>query len=404
MPFFKSFTFIAMLAALMGISALGIDAVLPAFPNISQAFSLVGAKQNSIQQVVYTFMLGLAIMQLIFGIMSDIFGRKIMLISGLIIYVFASLAVLFINRYDYLLFARFVQGVGLAAPRVLSLAIVRDVSKGREMSRIMSFVMMVFLLVPILAPTIGQFAISLGDWHNIFYLFVLLGCALILWISLQLPETLPKEKREKPEFQQIFTAFLTSFTHRPTLVYLIIMSALFSMMMIYIGQAEQIYGSTVYQLGNKFPLAFAATALGMVAASLLNSSIVMKFGMRAIVRRALHAMLLIDGVLLACTIFHHGLPPLWLFMPFLILHLFCFGLSMPNLNTLILEPHGDIAGTVSAVVGTVMTVIGVVIGQIIAKTFAGNVYPLVVGFTALSVLATIGYSYVQRLPDFAEQH
>lgn len=175
MKFFKSFEFIALIATLMGISAFGIDAILPAFPAFAQDFALHGERANDVQLVVYVFMFGFSIMQLFFGVLADFFGRKYLLLCGLTVYVMASISVLFIDSFQALLWARFWQGVGLAAPRVLTQAVVRDAVSGREMSRIMSFSMMVFLLVPILAPSIGQLTLSLGNWHSVFYLFVCFG-------------------------------------------------------------------------------------------------------------------------------------------------------------------------------------------------------------------------------------
>lgn len=402
MTFFNSFSFIAMLAIVIGLSALGIDAVLPAFPQISAQFALVGQDANRIQQMVYTFMIGFALMQLFFGIMADIFGRKKILLLGLFVYVVTSAWILFIDSFDHLLLARFFQGAGLAAPRVLSQAIVRDVASGRAMSRIMSLIMTVFMLIPLLAPTIGQFAISIGNWHTIFLVFVALGLVIMFWVAIQLPETLPREKRKPLDIGHTWAAFTRSFTHLPTFLYMIILGMVFAMLMIYVGQAEQIYGREVYHLGAIFPLAFAATASGMLFASFLNARIVMRIGMRVIVSRSLFLMLIVDTGLLLCSLAHGGIPPLWLFMPFLILHGFFQSIVLPNLSSLTLEPHGQIAGTVSAVIGTIMTVSGVVIAQLVAAQFNGNVYPLVVGWFTLAALANLVNWTVNRVRSTTE--
>lgn len=396
MPFFKSFEFIALLAALMGLSALGIDAVLPAFSSISQTFHLSGARANDVQLVVLMFMLGFASMQLVFGVMADFLGRKKLLIIGLLIYILASYAVTLINDFHYLIIARFLQGVGLAAPRVLAQAIVRDVTSGRAMSKIMSFIMLIFLLIPIFAPAIGQIAISLGDWHSIFYLFIALGIIMIAWVSIRLPETLAKEDRRPPEIAKIKHAFITCFTHRATLIYTIILGFMFAIMMAYISQAEQIYGNDVYHLGEKFVIAFGITAIGMIIASLCNANIVMKYGMHRIIFWSLLLMLVDNGILVLISLLYHGYPPLILFISLLMIHMFCFSMIMPNLNSLVLEPHGHIAGTVAAVVGTFMTIIGVIIGGLIAKTYHGNVYPLVFGWFILTILNNLLNFYMQK--------
>lgn len=395
--YFKSFGFIVLLAALSGLSAFGIDGVLPAFPEMKRFFGLDEARGNDIQLVVYVFMLGFAMMQLLFGVMADFFGRKRLLLAGIVIYVLASVLIIFTNDFQHFLWLRFLQGAGLAAPRVIAMAVVRDVVSGREMSRILSFVTMVFLLVPIFAPSIGQLAIHFGDWHTVFYLLVVAGIGMLVWVGVRLPETLPKAARKPPNVGNIVNALKMCFVHRPTLVYMLMLGMMFGMMMTYIGQSEQIYGSEVYQLGDKFALAFAVTALGMVAASFLNSQLVMRLGMRRIVFFALLLMLTVDSVLLVSALLTGGKPPLGLFMGLLIVHLFCFSMSMPNLNSLILEPHGAIAGTVSAVVGTLMSVFGVVLASQIARYFDGTVLPLAFGWVALSVLCNVSNVYVNRL-------
>lgn len=397
MKFFKSFEFIALLAMLMGISAFGIDAILPAFPALVQEFNLYNERANDVQLVVYVFMFGFSIMQLFFGVLADFFGRKKLLLLGVGIYIFASFSVIFVESFQALLWARFFQGVGLAAPRVLSQAVVRDVVSGREMSRIMSFSMMVFLLVPVLAPSIGQMTLSFGNWHSIFYLFMFFGVLTFIWVFLRLPETLLVEKRNPPNMAGLLAAVKICFTHRPTFLYMMILGALFSMMMIYIGQAEQIYGGAVYGLGEKFALAFAVTSLGMVLASFVNSQIVLRVGMHRIVFFALLAMVLGDSILLISAFLFAGKPPLWMFMPLLMFHLFCFSMSMPNLNSLILEPHGKIAGTISAMAGTIMSVIGILVAQLVASQFNGSVFPLAMGWFCLSLLAMCGNYVVNHL-------
>lgn len=397
MRFFKSVEFVLLVAALMGISAFGIDAVLPAFPVFAQEFALDGERSNQVQWVVYVFMLGFSLTPIVFGTLADFLGRKKLLLLGLGIYVLASLAVLWVETFQGLLVARFWQGVGLSAPRVLSQAVVRDVVSGREMSRLMSFSMAVFLLVPIIAPFIGQITLVLANWRAIFILFVVLGVGIFIWIVCRLPETLPQARRKAVQLSVLQSALSTCFRHRPTALYMLILGALFAMMMTYIGQAEQIYGGAVYGLGDKFALAFAVSALGMAAASFLNSRLVMRLGMHRIVFWALALMLCSDFGLLVAALFCAGKPPLWLFMPLLMLHLFCFSMSMPNLNSLILEPHGKISGTISAVSGTLMSILGLSIAQFVASHFNGTVFALVIGWFVLSAFANIANFYVNRL-------
>lgn len=384
--FFASRRFILFIALMISLTALGIDAVLPAFGEMTQAFALTPGEENRIQQVVFAFMLGLALFQLPFGVFADIYGRKIMLCIGVSIYILASFSVLFINDFTWLLIARFAQGAGLAAPRVLSLTIVRDVSSGREMSRIMSFVMMVFMIVPILAPSIGQLVMLKGSWHSIFWLFVAMGGFMLAWTLKELPETITAAQRNRFDVQHIFASIRTCLTHIPTLIYLAMLGLLFTMLMVYISQSEQIFQRDVYGLGEWFAVIFGITASGMILASLVNSRLVMRVGMHKMVVFALSGMLLNDLIMLLCAFSGAGVMPLPLFIALLMGHMFFYGIVMPNLNSLILEPHFKIAGTASALVGMIMTIVGVTLAHAISARFNATLYPLTIGYAAISIV------------------
>lgn len=400
--FFRSWHFIALIAVMTGLSALSIDAILPAFPDLTAAFALPPAEENRIQHMVFMFMLGFAIMQLIFGILTDILGRKKLILLGIALYVLASAATFFIHDYELLLLARFMQGAGIAAPRVISMAVVRDVSHGRDMSRILSFVTMVFLIIPALAPFIGQLMLTLGDWHNIFWLFIVMGMAVLLWTAAVLPETLPLTARRPFSLASLAGAFGDILRHPPTLICMFILSLMFSMMMMYISQAEQIFQRDVYALGDKFPMVFALVTVGMFLASFANTRLVMKMGMQRVILLALVCMSVIDGSLLAVTFASHGKPPLVLFMALLIAHLFCFGLVMPNLNSLILEPHQHIAGTVSALIGSLMSIIGIGIAHQVAARFDGTLHPFASAYGSIAFISLLAFLWVRRTRAYAD--
>ena len=397
MLYFKSYGFVVLVAAMMGISAFGTDAILPIFPIVGDLYELKGENANSVQLLVYIFMLGFSLTQLAFGLLADFLGRKPILLLGLLIYTLASVAIFWVNSFNGLLAIRFFQGIGLAAPRVLSLAVVRDAMSGREMARVASFAMMIFLLVPILAPSIGQIFTNFFGWESVFYLFAFCGIVLMFSIMKFLPETLPKPVRKKPNLKTIWEMLKISFTHRPTFIYMLIMSLMFSMMMIYIGQAEQIYGSVVYKLGDKFSLAFAATALGMVFASFLNSRIVLRYSLHRIVFYALLFNLIADFSLLGISLISGGKPPFFLFLILMITHMFFGNLCMPNINAIVLQPYQRTAGTVSAVIGTVMSILGLGVAHFVAGQFNGTVIPLTLGFALiLSVVFSLNI-YVNKL-------
>ncbi|MBV7435302.1 multidrug effflux MFS transporter [Cardiobacteriaceae bacterium TAE3-ERU3] len=401
--FFSTKRFIVLIALLMGLTAFGIDAVLPAFPEMTTDFSLPLAEENRIQQVVFMFMLGFALFQLPFGTLADVFGRKIILCTGIVIYIIASASVIFIDDFTYLLIARFMQGVGLAAPRVISLTVVRDVSSGRLMSKIMSFVMMVFIIIPVMAPAIGQVALNYGSWHNIFWLFVMMGSIALAWVIIDLPETLHAEHRSRFSMANIGHAINQCLTHKPTLIYLAMLGMLFAMLMIYISQSEQIFQRDVYALGDLFPLIFGITASGMVLASLLNSKLVMRLGMHKMVHYALIAMLVSDTSMLFATMLFSGKMPLLLFVALLMVHMFCYSILMPNLNSLILEPHAKIAGTASALVGSVMTIIGVAIAHFISGLFNGTLYPIAIGYISITASVFILNIVVCRITHHQQE-
>lgn len=395
--FFRSWHFIALMAVLSGLSALSIDAVLPAFPELTADFALPPEAENRIQHMVFMFMLGFALMQFVFGMLTDMFGRKRLMMIGIVIFIAASASTFFISDFEWLLFARFMQGVGVAAPRVISMAVIRDVTSGREMSRILSFITMVFLVIPMLAPSIGQMALKLGGWHSIFWLFIAVGGGILLWVLMVLPETLPREARRPLRLQSLKEALLEVARHPPTLIAMLMLGMMFSMMMSYISQAEQIFQRDVYALGDWFPIVFALATSGMFTASLLNARLVMRVGMQRVIWLALFMMVVNDGILFAVTFFYDGKPPLALFMALLIFHLFCFGLVMPNLNSLALEPHQRIAGTVSALIGSLMSIIGIGVAHMIAAQFDGTLHTFASAYFAIAASALFAFYWLNRL-------
>lgn len=394
--FFRSKRFVALMAALTGLTAMGIDAVLPIFPQMIDYFALPEAEHNRIQQVVFAYMMGFALFQLLFGLLADVLGRKPLLLFGIGIYSLAAFSVLFIQQFDNLLWARFIQGAGLAAPRVLSMTIVRDVSSGREMSRIMSFVTMVFLAIPALAPMVGQLMVLVAPWQSVFVLLTVFGFALLWWVFRDLPETLAAKDRHSLKFDRLAQAIGEFLSHKATLLYLVMMSLQFSALMTYIGQAEQILQKDIYHLGEWFPLFFALIVLGMISAAMTNAKIVMRIGMRKIVFAALLLLVVADGVFFVTTILNDGAMPLWSFTLLLIIRFFGFGLSMPNLNALILEPYHHIAGTASALIGTLSTIIGVLIARFISHFFDGTLYAMAWGFIVCSILTWGINTYLRR--------
>ena len=368
--------FIAIMAAMMALNALAIDMMLPALDQIRDDLRVVGA--NHQQLVVTSYFVGFALGQLFMGPLSDRFGRRSVLFFGLAGYTVTAFAAMAAGGLDGLLAARFLQGVASAAPRVVAIAVIRDVYGGRRMSEVMSFVMMVFIIVPVLAPSLGAAFLVFGDWRLIFGFLGVAALALLAWTALRLPETRPPESREPLTAAWLFEAVRQAVTTRQTLGYTLATGFLFGALLAYISSAQQIF-TEVYPFGPWFPVIFASVAIGMAGASLINSQLVERVGMR----RLSHAALLgffASGLTLAGFALAMAPPPLLVLLVLLALALFCFGLIMPNFNALAMEPMGRIAGTASSVIGALTTAMGAVMGAYVGQTFDGSVTPLAAGF------------------------
>jgi DHA1 family bicyclomycin/chloramphenicol resistance-like MFS transporter len=378
----RFFEFVSLIALFMAITALSIDIMLPALPDIGLALSV--EDENSRQLVISFYFIGFALGQFLFGPISDRFGRKRPLLIGLGIYIVGTLLALGSFSFHGLLAARILQGVGAAAPRVIALAIVRDRFEGREMARVMSFVMMVFIVVPILAPGLGEGILQLSTWRAIFSVLLIAAATAMLWALFRLPETQHRADRIPLSASAIWQAVKLVATTRQTLGYIVGMGFVFGLMMSYIISAEQVFVG-VYGLGARFPIFFGGIACFMIAASIVNAFTVRKLGMRVLSHLALL------GALLLCVAFalagYPAKPSLLLFCAFMAGVFFCFGLIMPNFNSLSMEPMSHIAGTASSIGGFYSTASAAIFGTVVGQSFDGTVRPLCMGITILLVAA-----------------
>jgi MFS transporter, DHA1 family, multidrug resistance protein len=375
--------FVTMIACLMALTALSIDIMLPALPDIKGEFDTGGA--NDQQLVVTAYVLGFAIGQLFYGPLSDRWGRKPVLLAGLGLYGFASFLCMIVNTFEVLLAERFLQGVACASPRIIAIAVVRDVYGGRRMAEVMSFVMMVFIIVPVVAPSLGGGLLLAGSWHVIFGFLFAVALGLLAWTALRLPETRPPERREPMSVRWLTKAFGRTLSTAQTLGYTLAIGAVFGSLMSYINSAEQIF-TEIFGAGRWFPVLFGIVAGALAVASFVNSRLVGRLGMRRLSHAALIGFAVTAAVHL-CAALLMGPPPLWLFMPLLGLDMFFFGFVMPNFNSLAMEPMGEIAGTASSFVGAVMTGLGAVLGWFVGQHYDGTVVPLLAGFTAFGTAA-----------------
>jgi DHA1 family bicyclomycin/chloramphenicol resistance-like MFS transporter len=385
--------FVTLVSMMMALTALSIDAMLPALSQIAADLQVQNA--NDRQLVISVIFLGLAAGQLFFGPLSDSIGRKPAIYGGFALYILGSLLAMTATAFPVLLAGRVLQGIGVSAPRAVTLALVRDQFSGRAMARVMSFVMTVFIFVPMLAPVMGQAVLLFTGWRAIFGVFILLTLILSVWLALRQPETLPVERRAPFSLRRITTAVLEIVRNRIALGYTVTAGLISGAFIGYLNSAQQIFQEQ-YALGELFPLIFAVIAFSLGLASFLNSRLVMRFGMRFLVRTALLVIVSAAVVALALVQLSGVQPSLPLFMAYLMLSFFCVGILFGNLNALAMEPLGHIAGIGAAVVGSLSTFLSAFLGALIGQNYNGTVLPLMLGLGILAGLSLVVVRWAER--------
>ncbi|OCW58782.1 multidrug effflux MFS transporter [Hoeflea olei] len=376
--------FIAIVASLMALNALAIDIMLPAFPNIAEGLGVDDA--NRVQFVLLSYIIGFGGAQLIFGPISDRFGRRKPLFVGIALYATCCIAGALAPSFEFLLLARFLQGIGAAATRVIALSVVRDTHSGRGMAATMSLVMMVFMVVPVFAPMMGQVIILGGEWHLIFIFMATVSLVVGFWAAMRLPETLKPERRRPLTIASIGQAFSIVLTNRIALFYTLATSFYFGSLFGFLNVAQPIYVE-IYGLGEYFPIAFAAVAVVMAGSSFLNSRLVGRLGQRRLSHGALIAYLVLATILAGLTAM--GPIPFWVFFGISLFMMPLFGFVGSNFNSLAMEPLGAIAGTASSTLGFAQTVGGGLVGAAIGQAYNGSVFPLAAGYALVSGIALV---------------
>jgi len=385
--------FIALMAMLMALNALAIDIMLPGLQEIGAALGV--ENENHRQYVVSAYLLGFGLAQLAYGPISDRFGRRRPMLVGLAIYVVSSLAVVAAPSFAGLLVLRMIQGIGSAAMRVITISIVRDVYGGRAMAEVMSLIMMVFMVVPVIAPGTGQIILLFGDWHLIFVFMAVVASAVALWMHFRLPETLRPEDVRPFTARAILAGFRIVLTNRVALCYTIASMFIFGALFGFINSAQQVYVG-IYGLGVWFSAAFAAVAVFMALSSFVNSRLVGRFGMRGLSHASLLGFAVITFLWLLVQIFGPQPMPFPLFLTFFALAMFQFGWIGSNFNSLAMEPLGHVAGTASSVLGFMGTAGGTIIGAVIGQSFNGTALPLVTGFFSVSIVGLVFVLLAER--------
>jgi MFS transporter, DHA1 family, multidrug resistance protein len=377
---------VAMVAALSALNALAIDIMLPALPDIGRAFGLTNDNDRQLVVVAYVALFGVS--QLVYGPLADAYGRRGVLISALALYIAGSVLCVAAPTFELFLAARMLQGLGAGATRVIAVTVVRDLTEGRRMAQVMSLAMTIFMVVPIVAPSIGQLILFVAPWRWIFGGLLLYALAVTAWSMWRLPETLRPENRTPFRPRAIAAAYATVMSNRQTLGYTIAAVFITAALFAYITAAEQIFVD-VYGLGAAFPISFGAIAISISVGTFLNSRIVVRHGMR----RISHTMTLwfsAMGLVFAALALTVGVS-FWAFMVLLALTFSVIGLTSSNFNALAMEPMGRIAGSASAVFGAVTSAGGAALGALIARAFDGTVAPFALGLLAagLATIATL---------------
>jgi DHA1 family bicyclomycin/chloramphenicol resistance-like MFS transporter len=378
--------FVIVIASIMALNPLAMDMMLPALPNIASAFHIAVA--NRPQMVLSIFLLGFGIGQFVIGPLSDRFGRRPVLLGGMTVYFIASALAIAAPSFESLLLARALQGLGTSATRVIATSIVRDCYAGRRMASVMSLAMMVFIAVPVVAPSFGQVVLLVTQWRGIFVVLMLYGVVAFVWSALRMPETLPEERRKSLAIGGVLGAYRQTVTNRQTLGYALVAGGVQGSLFAFVFSSQQIF-TEIYQLGHYFPLAFAGIAIGTAVAGFLNSRFVGRLGMRVISHGALVGYVAVAASLLAAVKLQ--MLPLPLFMALSALMMFSFGLMVANFTALAMEPQGHIAGTASSMYGSITTLLGIGVGMWIGQHFDGTLLPFATGFflCTLAALAVV---------------
>lgn len=387
----SQFEFVALMASLMSIVALAIDALLPALDYIG--FSIGTTKSSDTQLLITMIFLGLGIGPLLFGPISDSLGRKPIVYMGFFIFIIASMICIYSESLFWMVLGRILQGVGLSAPRTISIAMVRDTYSGDYMARIMSFITVVFILVPIIAPAMGKFVLDHYNWQAIFYIQLFFSVLVSIWFWRRQVETLPVEKRVKFSSEIFPNGLKELIKHKKTIGYTVISGFITGSFMVYLSSSQQIF-HTQYGLKEEFPYIFAGLAISIGSATFLNGTLVVKYGMERIINTAIFGFF---GISLLYLILFYNTPnpSVIVLLSFFGMQFFSIGFLFGNLRAMAMQPIGHIAGIGAAITGFLSTIMAVPISIYIGKFIDQRALPLFIGFLICSFLSILIIIYLR---------
>ncbi|MEM0906008.1 MAG: multidrug effflux MFS transporter [Pseudomonadota bacterium] len=377
--------FITLTAFMMALTAFSVDIMLPLLPEIVNDFELTDDNHQQFMVTLYLF--SFAVGQIFVGPISDRVGRKPVLLVGLLIYLVGAVLSIFAESYTALLLARAIQGIGAAGPRVVAVAIVRDRFVGRAMSQVMSFVLTVFIILPVIAPSVGALIGEFGTWRHVFGFLLLFGLITACWTFVRLPETNPRRGENVRPPVPVKAALATIVGSAQTVGYMVALGFVFGCLMTYVSTTQQVF-EDIYGIVDWFPIVFGAVAAMMCVSSVVNAQLVLRLGMRRLSHLGALGLAVVSA-LAALSSFIVDPLPLPVLMGFLGLSFFLMGLILPNFNALAMEPLGHIAGTGSSFIGFVMTGLGAILGGIAGQFYHGSLDALLVAFVVYS-FAVVG--------------
>jgi DHA1 family bicyclomycin/chloramphenicol resistance-like MFS transporter len=382
------FEFVALMATMTSLVALSIDSVLPALSQIGAYLEVTDSRQTHL--IVSVFFVGMALGQLFYGPLSDDKGRRYVIISGLIVFAVGSLVCINAESLEVMLIGRVIQAFGVSGPRVATLAVIRDKYEGEAMARVMSFIMMVFILVPMLAPIFGQTILFWFSWQHIFSSFLIYGLLIGLWFFIRQPETLPKEKRLPFSWSQLRISSKFILTHKLVMCYTLSSGTIFGAFLAYISSSQTLF-QDIYDTGELFPMYFAMLAFSIGLASFINGNLVMRLGMRKLCTWAMLGWLLFSSVLTSLCFVYDGVPPLWQFVSVLFCTFFCIGILFGNVNSMAMQPLGAMAGLGAAIIGSLSSIISVPTAIFIGSFIDSSVTPVALGFLGFGSVSFVLY-------------
>lgn len=385
--------FVALMALMTSIVALSIDAMLPALAQIGTDLGFESTQQTHL--IVSLFFIGMAFGQLYYGPLSDDKGRRYAILSGLIIFAIGTFICMLSDSLHMMLFGRVVQAFGVSGPRIATLAVIRDKYEGEAMARVMSFIMMVFIMVPMLAPSFGQAILFWLSWRHIFSSFLLIGLIIGIWFFVRQPETLPKEKRSPFSWSKLWRSSQFILTHKLVMFYTISSGIIFGAFLAYISASQTVF-QHIYDTGDMFPMYFALLSFSIGLASFTNGTLVMRLGMRTLCTWAMIGWLVFSVLLSTLCIMQEGVPPLWQTVSVLFCAFFCIGIIFGNVNSMAMQPLGEMAGLGAAIIGSLSSLFSVPTAVLVGSYIDNTMTPIALGFLGFGFIAYILYWYAEK--------